>query len=510
MKKTPSSSNLVLYVWLSAIYAILSLYIRNIDLFDASEVLVVFVSALFVISFLFFALYKLFGSYPQSGLISFLVVVLFFSYGHSYNVVTSMVDDGLLTQQVVCFPAAIALVVLLIYGAVKHPQFAAKLTFFLNFTTVILVCFPVAKVLDYFYYKASLEITPPTRIDLDYSQAEPLPDIYYLILDGYSREDWLATWFDFDNSEFIQALEARGFYVANRSCSNYGQTQLSIPSALSMEYLNLPDLGWLGRQREGVFLRYYSTKYNRVGDALIGEGYTYILFATRYKTTSFDPGADVVIDFKSSGPYITTDPKAQEGYLTALLPTTLFKPFFEYVRGIDNRDVPLAFTSPERVLMNFDTLKTIPARPEPTFTFAHIMKPHSPYDFDRYGNIVGSSTYTEQVLFANMRVLDVIDTLLADSPVRPIIIIQGDHAWHPTSNLDTWRFPILNAYLVPDETRSLLYPSITPVNSFRALFDSYFGTTLGLLDDVSYRSSYDAPFDVEPIESEFDQTWCQG
>ena len=45
---------------------------------------------------------------------------------------------------------------------------------------------------------------------------------------------------------------------------------------------------------------------------------------------------------------------------------------------------------------------------------------------------------------------------------------------------------ILNAYYLPGVDSSLLYPSITPVNSFRLAFDLYFGTHLGLLPDVSY------------------------
>ena len=53
------------------------------------------------------------------------------------------------------------------------------------------------------------------------------PDIYYIILDGYSRDDTLQDFFDYDNSQFLKALEDMGFYVARCSQSNYAQTQLS-------------------------------------------------------------------------------------------------------------------------------------------------------------------------------------------------------------------------------------------------------------------------------------------
>jgi hypothetical protein len=42
---------------------------------------------------------------------------------------------------------------------------------------------------------------------------------------------------------------------------------------------------------------------------------------------------------------------------------------------------------------------------------------------------------------------------------------------------------ILNAYYFPDGDYSLLYPTITPVNSFRMLFDKYFDAGLARLPD---------------------------
>ena len=45
---------------------------------------------------------------------------------------------------------------------------------------------------------------------------------------------------------------------------------------------------------------------------------------------------------------------------------------------------------------------------------------------------------------------------------------------------------ILNAYYLPDVGQSVLYPSITPVNTFRVIFNLYFNTNYELLPDKSY------------------------
>ena len=46
--------------------------------------------------------------------------------------------------------------------------------------------------------------------------------------------------------------------------------------------------------------------------------------------------------------------------------------------------------------------------------------------------------------------------------------------------------PILNAYHLPDKGRSSIYPTITPVNTFRLLFNEYFGANFEILEDKNY------------------------
>jgi hypothetical protein len=45
----------------------------------------------------------------------------------------------------------------------------------------------------------------------------------------------------------------------------------------------------------------------------------------------------------------------------------------------------------------------------------------------------------------------------------------------------------LNAYYLPGY-KNKLYPSISPVNTFRLIFDSYFGGKYDMLPDVAYYS----------------------
>ena len=83
----------------------------------------------------------------------------------------------------------------------------------------------------------------------------------------------------------------------------------------------------------------------------------------------------------------------------------------------------------------------------------------------------------------------------------PVILIQADEGSYPllewrhevgpydsqTTKQLLERFRILNAYYIPNGGGSGLYQSITPVNSFRVLFNDLFDANYEKLPDTNYR-----------------------
>jgi hypothetical protein len=149
--------------------------------------------------------------------------------------------------------------------------------------------------------------------------------------------------------------------------------------------------------------------------------------------------------------------------------------------------------------------------------FAHIISPHPPFVFDVHGKPTeparGYSVndgddfqgtldeyragYARQVQFVNQKLEWAIDAILANSPTPPVIILQGDHGpgsrlnWGSPAKTCLWeRTSILNAYYLPGGGESRLYPSISPVNSFRVVLNAYFGANLPLLPDRTYFTSH--------------------
>jgi hypothetical protein len=156
----------------------------------------------------------------------------------------------------------------------------------------------------------------------------------------------------------------------------------------------------------------------------------------------------------------------------------------------------------QRILFTLDQLGKLGKMSGPKFVFAHIVSPHKPFVFGPNGESVQQDEnplkgYRDQVAYLNARMIPLLQQIISDSASPPVIIIQGDHGGVETNTED--RLAILNAYYLPDNGSQQLYESITPVNTFRLIFDTYFGGNYELLDDISYFSSYQQPYKFNTI-----------
>ncbi|MFC1514697.1 hypothetical protein ACFL5X_02240 [Candidatus Omnitrophota bacterium] len=321
-----------------------------------------------------------------------------------------------------------------------------------------------------------------------------LPDIYYIIFDRYPAAATLREVYGFDNSRFIDELSRRGFYVASGSTANYLKTEHSLASSLNMEYINhLSDR--LGQDFDNWLPLYAMLQDYRVWRLLSSKGYRFIHFGTLYGPTSRNKYADINIKRYS----------LINEFAVILYKTTVLYPICLKLNVFDPRMLQY-----KRVIYKFDQLAKIAEIREPTFVFAHMVTPHSPYVFDRDGSFLRAETaqsrelerkYLDQLSFISKEIIKLVDALLADQENPPVIILQSDEGPYPSryrnnvSGFD-WRqateselkqkMGILNAYYLPGVNRDSLYSSITPVNSFRLVFNLYFNADFKLLPDKNY------------------------
>lgn len=330
----------------------------------------------------------------------------------------------------------------------------------------------------------------------------PGRDIYYIILDRYPREDSAREVFGYDNSSFTAYLEGQDFDVAQESLANYPKTAHSLAASLNMTYLDeLSEADAEGDDWQPV---YAMLRDHRVGRLMTDFGYEYIHLGTWWSPTATAATADVTLRYDASSEF------AQVFESTTILPAA------EALLGIDDDEAEPGWRRNVRnhtawQLDELDRLAGDPHR-QPRFVFAHLTIPHEPYVFAADGSFVPgeleasrdrTANFIPQLEYANLRIRGFLDALLDGPDERdPIVILQSDEGPHPEERVRQgpgyrWdeapleelqeKLRILNAYYLPGVAgEDPVREDITPVNSFRLVFDTYFGTDLGQLPDKVY------------------------
>ena len=339
----------------------------------------------------------------------------------------------------------------------------------------------------------------------------PKPDVVYIILDGYGRTDTFERFYGFSDRLFVDSLRKRGFYVADRSRANFCQTELSVASALNMEYVQ--DLDSLGSPPAGVRPTFKPViEQNAVMGEFKSMGYLIGTVGTGFPALTFRK---------------TEVDQPEEGGLNLLENALLQKTPLAGQKGIWDSQ----FARRHRMIhAAFARLSSLGGRgSQPRFTFVHFLAPHPPFSFGENGEelrppgpfglwdgsdymtFLGDAKayrkgYSDQAKYVGKEILKSLDRILDTKGIRPIIIIQGDHG--PKMHLDQNSlartdvdevFPILNAYLVPDEVKKHLYPEITPVNTFRTILREAFGKAYPRLPDKSWYSPYEKPLEFTEV-----------
>lgn len=472
----------------------------------------------------------------ESAILVSTLVILYFSAGCLLNLIigpdltvrehslaANVPEDSLTELRILGWVIRIAVTALctIVFSAVaiyflRGPRDMQGWTLSLNVFTLVLVVVPLVQTV----YETGLEPWNKSwygktgedravRWTAGNAAKRP-PDIYYLILDGYGRADVLREIYGYDNRQFLDQLRSRGFYVANRSSSNYAQTFLSLASSLNYRYLNhqgneeRADTPWRTK-----IVR--SLRHSRIREFLEGRGYLFVAFSGGCAATEI---ADAAV--------YEVPPAALSEFQNVLLRII---PFGATWIPATKRG---AKKHAERILYTVENVTSHTRSDRPCFVFCHICCPHPPFVFGKDGKQPDLSQalfglgdgshyhhmdpakrmeyvelYRLQVSFLNKLVLQAVDRILADSTTPPVIVIQADHG--PGSRLN-WskgarssdlkeRMAILNAYHLPGAARTMLYETISPVNTFRVILQAYFGVPIRLLEDKSYFSTVQRPLD---------------
>ena len=487
----------VIHPFLLAVYPVVFLFSYNISQISFSAIFKPIAVILGFSLASWFILNIFLKDRQKSGVIVSLFLILFFSYGHFRTL-------GGGNWQIFWLPFLwISLFVLGFHATVRSRKSFHKVTMILNMVSAVLVAFSAANIIIYQFPKVSLpeQYTGIQGDSGQRQQTETYPDIYFIVLDAYGRQDILQEIYDFDNSEFIDFLRDKGFYIAERATSNYCQTYLSIGSCFNLMYLD----EWvkqIARHDKGYEPARKLCDKGYIQEFLRKQGYTIVSFSPK----PVEPKLQ------------NTDVHLHHGVLinefqNALRNTTPL-PDIMVIKENDS----LLDTYRNEILYMLNTPKEIQQLDRtPKFVYMHVKIPHPPFVFGPNGEPIKAEAifnshdgdrliqrgrlskaqyrkhYRNQVIFINSQIKKMVNKILANSSQPPIIMLISDHG--PRSEV-VWKDPektnvrecmsILSAYYLPNDGSKHLYPEISLVNIFRVILNQYFGQNLELLPDKNY------------------------
>ena len=367
-------------------------------------------------------------------------------------------------------------------------------TLALNAFSMLLVAMTLFAIVPYESHRVAAQGTSTPEAGTAITSTKvPNRDIYLIVLDRYGSQWSLQHRFGITDNDLPTWLGDQGFQVVPGARANYRATDFSLASMLSMQMLDeySTDPG-----RDSGDRTYARARLERPAAAafLKDNGYTYYQLGSWYGPTQTNELADVTLSWEHD-----------TEFESVLRQSTMLPAIDRMLGNTGGEGDEFRDGARARAEFQFRQLQRLPSVPGRKFVFAHILLPHPPYVFDANGDMVVKSTaetepeaqlYANQLQFTNSQVKQTVDVLLAGPPESdPIIIIMGDEGPFLCRNVDCVdpsvrrlgiRFGVLAAYYLPDQPAGFFPVDHTHVNTFRMIFDAYFGANLPPLPDRSY------------------------
>jgi hypothetical protein len=496
-----------IHPFLISLYAVVGLLAWNISEVQVTDAFRPLLISIAVTLLILLVVYLLTKDIYLASVITSILLLLFVTYGHVYTIVKSITVAGVFVgrhRYLLLIWGLLA--VLIIFPFLKKPALAVPTGKYLTLVFSILIALSLFQI-GYFvvrlvYFESTYQSSAPNEISFTPGQ-EP-PDIYYIVLDAYGRSDVLKNIYGVDNSDFINNLKNMGFFVASCGQSNYMRTVLSLATTFNMNYLDFLNPNFAKNSSTDWLMPYL--KHNRVREMLTALGYKTIVFQNSFGNLTWD---DASVVYKPDKLSAMVSP-----FEGLLLRTTLARAWID--NNTKASDLTDKAVHRNETLYILDKLPDVPGVPGSKLVFVHLIIPHPPFVLGPNGEMIdipysdpGKGTYSEEdykrgysdsIIYIDQRMKEIIPQLIEKSKVPPIIVIAGDHGPAPIGGEQN-SMRNLNAYFLQGKTENL-YSSITPVNTFRVIFNSFFNGHYELLPDKSYFSRYGMLYDLEEVKND--------
>ena len=463
--------------------------------FVSSDILELFSASILIAGF-FFVLVR---NFRIACVYAFPVIIIFYFFCDVKDQLHEWDNTSFISSYSFLLPAVLTVLFLIFFILRKTKSEFKRFYLFVNVTFLTFIIFEIA----------AMVIGNPTRKDnlsnqsfnaTSYQACDSCvhPDIYYIVFDAYTSSEVLSGEFNYDNSRIDSFLKAKGFYLVMNSRSNYNLTPFSIGATFNSDYLRSLNTNkdyFMDEYLPGISF----VRNNQLIPILREEGYqifNHSIFDFKEVASTIAPYDLWELNLLYERHNIFRKINKDIGYL--LWPSI-------YYRKFGTSDKKKYAAERDRFLSNTleELRRTIQIKiGAPKFTYAHFLLPHGPYTYDSSGISIPyepkSTTaeedkrgYINQLVYTNKIMQLLVEEIFLHSDKPVAIILQGDHGhrYHTPEKKDL-EFPNLNAWYFYNRDYKLLNDSLSNVNTFRVIFNSFFKKNYPLLKDTSYFLQY--------------------
>ncbi len=457
--------------------------------FVYKDILVIFSAPIIAIGLSWLLLRKR----AKASIFAFALLVIHYFFSDLKDILQQKMPRHFLSSYTFLLPLTIILLLLLFIYLKKKQSPFSKPMYFINLVFLLFIVSDIVLMFTDYSARKKDSGDQEKTISRNYIPCDTCtkPDIYYLLFDAYTSSAELRSEFQYNNS-LDSILLKRGFFVANKSRSNYSLTPFSMSSCFNMNFL--PGVKVPGDIYLNDYLPCLISLYkSELAPIMEKQGYQFVnysIFDIENHPPRITPFNIWNIDDLYERHNIINKVNMDIGWL-------IREKLHIQLKQTINREYQQLRN--DRLLETLDSLnKTIRTiNTQPQFVYAHFVLPHQPYTFDSLGNQHLQKTfllskketkagYVQQVAFSNRIIQGLVDSIFTHASRPVVIIIQGDHGCRiGDAPLQQREFANLSAFYFYNKDYRLLYDSISNVNTFRVISNTFFGQHYPLLKDTS-------------------------
>ena len=494
-------------IFLLPAFFVLHSYLQYFGLVSVRTALKILGVMIFLFVLVFLGLLAITKTIQRSAHITLWFGFIILFYGVIKNFFKSVPGLYFMSRYAVLIPFLFIVSIFVTIRIIRKQDFS-KLDRFLN---TLLILFLVTDTIIMAYAGASVFMQSNKMVKNNIVKTDAItvsperPDTYFLVFDSYPGTTFLEHYLKYDNSPLNVILKKKGFYVAGNPRSNYNRTALSMASTLNFEYLQ-------GVNSQSVIEPRY---YNQASLSIEHSAALAIFIHSGYKIFNlsfFDLEQHPSISKENF--LVLADDKM-------LLYNTLIENFrrdllwhFPWALDANEKDIRSQPQTGIKYVMNtgfrkrnfnnaiIDSLQKIPSQysNKPKFVYAHFYLPHPPFFYDSNGRELPVNSETvEQTMqcntcflsyleYTNKVMLKTVEAILDGPGKPPVIIIQSDHGYRDFAKSfvgEDQYFKNYSAFYFPDRNYTMLYDTISNINTFPVIFNKYFKTNIPLQKDTS-------------------------